>query len=245
MTEETKKDLLCYLCYLLFHQSTCKKIVLDGGFEQERTEETEEESLGLVCPIHQLTAGLVPGRIWLDTPSDGMKTSNRMGDAPQFSLLSPVQSIRLSYANGIWLADLDADAWKLKVHHGFLQPFGSILEQFAELKSDYEIGKASRYKRAKTGIMTLGSHADYHYRTEAAYFGAMKMAREMTRNNPLVMQGVRRLQRGQTSGMMIWHHAPAVSSRLKVTPSSSTVSGFRIRPRTPSRWAASRSSSRT
>jgi hypothetical protein len=37
---------------------------------------------------------------------------------------------------------------------------GSILEQFAELNSDYEIGKASRYKRAKTRIMTLGSHAD-------------------------------------------------------------------------------------
>ena len=37
---------------------------------------------------------------------------------------------------------------------------GSILEQFAKLKSDYEIGKASRYKRAKTGIMTLGSHAE-------------------------------------------------------------------------------------
>jgi hypothetical protein len=37
---------------------------------------------------------------------------------------------------------------------------GSILEQFAELKSDYEIGKASRYKRAKTGIMTRGSHAE-------------------------------------------------------------------------------------
>ena len=37
---------------------------------------------------------------------------------------------------------------------------GSILEQLAELKSDYEIGRASRYKRAKTGIMTLGSHAD-------------------------------------------------------------------------------------
>jgi hypothetical protein len=51
---------------------------------------------------------------------------------------------------------------------------GSILEQFAELKSDYEIGKTSRYKRAKTGIMTLGSHADYHYRTEAAYFDREK-----------------------------------------------------------------------
>ena len=37
---------------------------------------------------------------------------------------------------------------------------GSVLEQFAELKSDYEIGKASRYKRAKTGIMTLGSHGE-------------------------------------------------------------------------------------
>ena len=31
----------------------------------------------------------------------------------------------MSYANGIWLADLDTDAWKLKIHHGFLQPFGS------------------------------------------------------------------------------------------------------------------------
>ena len=37
---------------------------------------------------------------------------------------------------------------------------GSILGQFAELKSGYEIGKASRYKRAKTGIMTLGSHGE-------------------------------------------------------------------------------------
>ena len=61
------------------------------------------------------------------------------------------------------------------------------------MKSDYEIGKASRYERATTGIMTPGWHADYHYRTESAYFGAMEMAREMTRNKPLVMQGVRRL----------------------------------------------------
>jgi hypothetical protein len=50
----------------------------------------------------------------------------------------------------------------------------SILDQFAELKSDYEIGKASRYTRAKTGILRLGSHANYHYRTEAAYFGASR-----------------------------------------------------------------------
>ena len=32
----------------------------------------------------------------------------------------------MSYANGIWLANLDGDAWKLKVHHGFLQPFGTV-----------------------------------------------------------------------------------------------------------------------
>jgi capsid protein len=69
---------------------------------------------------------------------------------------------------------------------------GTILDQFAELKADYNIGKTSRYKRTKTGIVTTGSHSDYHYRTEAAYFGAIESAREMTRNNPLVMQGVRR-----------------------------------------------------
>ena len=38
----------------------------------------------------------------------------------------PLPECNLSYANGIWLADLDADAWKLKVHHGFLQPFGTV-----------------------------------------------------------------------------------------------------------------------
>lgn len=68
----------------------------------------------------------------------------------------------------------------------------SILEQFADLKADYAIAQTSRYKRTKLGMMTLGSHADYHYRTATAYYGAMELAREMTRNNPLVMQGVRR-----------------------------------------------------
>jgi len=68
----------------------------------------------------------------------------------------------------------------------------SILEQFAELKSDYEIGKASRYKRAKTGIMTLGSHADYHYRTEAASFGAMEMARQWAVTDGALHKAVQR-----------------------------------------------------
>jgi capsid protein len=74
-------------------------------------------------------------------------------------------------------------------HHGA----ANILDQFAELKNDYNISKPSRYKTKKRGMMTLGSHADYHYRSESAYFGAMELAREMCRNNPLVVQGVRRL----------------------------------------------------
>jgi len=41
-------------------------------------------------------------------------------------LLCPLPECNLSYANGIWLADLDADAWKLKVHHGFVQPLGTV-----------------------------------------------------------------------------------------------------------------------
>jgi hypothetical protein len=48
------------------------------------------------------------------------------GNKERVPPFSPVQSTRLPYANGIWLADLDADAWKLKVHHGFLQPFGTV-----------------------------------------------------------------------------------------------------------------------
>ncbi len=38
----------------------------------------------------------------------------------------PLPECNLSCANGIWLADLDADAWKLKGHHGFLQPLGTV-----------------------------------------------------------------------------------------------------------------------
>ena len=41
-------------------------------------------------------------------------------------MLCPLPECNLSYANGIWLADLDADAWKLKVHHGFVQPLGTV-----------------------------------------------------------------------------------------------------------------------
>jgi hypothetical protein len=33
-----EETLLRYLCYLLFNQSACEKIVLDGCFEQEGTE---------------------------------------------------------------------------------------------------------------------------------------------------------------------------------------------------------------
>jgi hypothetical protein len=39
--------------------------------------------------------------------SGGLKASNLMSNAPPFSLLSSVQSIHLSYGNGIWVADLD------------------------------------------------------------------------------------------------------------------------------------------
>lgn len=69
----------------------------------------------------------------------------------------------------------------------------SILDQFSELKADYNIGKSSRFKSKRAGVFTLGSGADYHYRTEAGYYGSIEAARELTRNNPLVMQGVRRL----------------------------------------------------
>jgi len=69
----------------------------------------------------------------------------------------------------------------------------SITEAFGNLRQSYDMAKSSRYRRKRTGVVASGSGADYHYRTESEYFGAMELARDMFRNNVVVAQGIRRL----------------------------------------------------
>lgn len=64
---------------------------------------------------------------------------------------------------------------------------------FDGLKSDYTGVKRSRLKRVQTGLPQSGSHADYHYRSEADYLRLMEIARDFERNDAVVGQGINRL----------------------------------------------------
>jgi len=69
----------------------------------------------------------------------------------------------------------------------------SIAEQFGQMRADYDAAKNTRFKRRRTGMVSAGSAADYHYRTEQAFFGIIEQARELFRNHCLIAQGIRRL----------------------------------------------------
>lgn len=68
----------------------------------------------------------------------------------------------------------------------------SIVEQFHDLRSDYDASKRTRFKRSRVGISPSGSGSDYHYRDWYSYARIMETARDLFRNHPLVGQGVRR-----------------------------------------------------
>ena len=55
----------------------------------------------------------------------------------------------------------------------------SIAEQFGQMRADYDAAKNTRFKRRRTGMVSAGSAADYHYRTEQAFFGIIEQAREL------------------------------------------------------------------
>jgi hypothetical protein len=73
-------------------------------------------------PVYQLAAADGFRHIW---PSIGkgnwqpMKPSNKPGSG-----VFQLPRINLTNLSGVWVAQFDADAYKLKVHHGYAQPFG-------------------------------------------------------------------------------------------------------------------------
>lgn len=69
----------------------------------------------------------------------------------------------------------------------------NLSEMYRDLRADYDAARQTRFKRRRQGVVATGSGADYHYRTESAYFGAMETARDLFRNHMLIGQGVRRL----------------------------------------------------
>lgn len=59
-------------------------------------------------------------------------------------------------------------------------------EHVEGLRSDYAAAKSNRYRRRRTGTAAGGSHADFHYRSDADYLRVMEDARDMERNDGIV-----------------------------------------------------------
>lgn len=69
----------------------------------------------------------------------------------------------------------------------------SIVETFESIRNDYNMAKTSRFRSRLTGVVSSGSGADYHYRTEGDFLRMMELARSMERNDMVVGQAVGRL----------------------------------------------------
>jgi capsid protein len=69
----------------------------------------------------------------------------------------------------------------------------SIAKTFGDLRSDYDAAKTTRFRRRLTGVSSVGSGADYHYKNEREYLHMMELARSYDRNDIVVGQGITRL----------------------------------------------------
>jgi lambda family phage portal protein len=57
---------------------------------------------------------------------------------------------------------------------------------FADIRADYDMTRHSRFVRRRTGVASMGSGPDYHFRSESKYYEAIEQARDMDRNDALV-----------------------------------------------------------
>jgi len=68
----------------------------------------------------------------------------------------------------------------------------NLAQSFETLRNDYSAAKSNRFRRQRTGLLPLGSGADYHYRNETDYFKVVEYARDMDRNDAVVGQTIDR-----------------------------------------------------
>ena len=65
-------------------------------------------------------------------------------------------------------------------------------EGFELIRADYQAAKSSRFRRRRIGYSSMGSGADYHYRSESDYLKLIEIARDMDRNDLIVGQMIDR-----------------------------------------------------
>ena len=79
-------------------------------------------------------------------------------------------------------------------NHRSVRSVPSIAGWFGRAREDYDASKQTRFQRRRTGVPSVGSSADYHYRSDAEYLRMLEYARDMERNDsvagPLVDRAV-------------------------------------------------------
>lgn len=69
----------------------------------------------------------------------------------------------------------------------------SIVSVMDDLRAEFRAGKDSRFQSRLQGVASMGSGADWHFRTEARQLHMLERARHYDRNDVIVGQGVSRL----------------------------------------------------
>jgi lambda family phage portal protein len=81
-----------------------------------------------------------------------------------------------------------------RLNHRSVQDIPSVAGWHARAREDYDAAKQTRFQRVRSGIPSLGSSADYHYRSDAEYLRMLEYARDMERNDsvggPLIDRAV-------------------------------------------------------
>jgi capsid protein len=68
-----------------------------------------------------------------------------------------------------------------------------IQDAWKDMRADYEMSRDSRFVRKRTGLANNGGSADYHYRTEDAYYRDIEKSRDMDRNDAIIGQIIDRV----------------------------------------------------
>lgn len=61
-----------------------------------------------------------------------------------------------------------------------------VVSAFSDARADYDMSRASRFVRRRTGVAPTGAGEDWNYRSELKYYQDIEQARDMDRNDGLV-----------------------------------------------------------